>query len=145
MAYSNPARTTTRRIRIRRTRAAGLLVVIAAIVPFLGYRSLTSSSSTRELSVNALPSTVWPARGQAAFIRTGQSQIHASPNQHAAPIASLAKVMTAYLVLRDHPLGPGQDGPTITLTDADVADTDRRRRQEESVVSIAAGEQLTEL
>jgi D-alanyl-D-alanine carboxypeptidase (penicillin-binding protein 5/6) len=53
--------------------------------------------------------------------------------------------MTAYLVLRDHPLAPGQDGPTITLTDADVADTDRRRGQEESVVFIAAGEQLTEL
>jgi D-alanyl-D-alanine carboxypeptidase (penicillin-binding protein 5/6) len=52
--------------------------------------------------------------------------------------------MTAYLVLRDHPLRPGQDGPTITLTDADVADTDRRREQQESVVSVAAGEQLTE-
>src|SRR4029450_2256055 len=58
---------------------------------------------------------------------------------------SVAKVMTAYLVLRDHPLGLGQDGPTITLTDADVADTHRRRRQRESVVSIAAGEELTEL
>ncbi len=33
----------------------------------------------------------------------------------------------------------------ITLTEADVADTDRRRRQQESVVSIAQGEQLTEL
>ncbi len=53
--------------------------------------------------------------------------------------------MTAYVVLRDHPLRPGEDGPTITLTDADVADTDRRRRQRESVVSIAAGEQLTQL
>ena len=75
---------------------------------------------------------------------TGQSQIQAGPNQHAAAIASVAKVMTAYLVLRDHPLRLGEDGPTITLTDADVADTDRRRGQEESVVSIAAGEQLTE-
>ena len=91
-----------------------------------------------------MPSTVWPAYGQAAFIRTGQSQIQAGPNQHAAAIASVAKVMTAYLVLRDHPLRLGQDGPTITLTDADVADTDRRRGQRESVVSIAAGEQLTE-
>src|SRR5207244_12936930 len=74
----------------------------------------------------------------------GRSQVQASPNQHAPAIASLAKVMTAYLVLRDHPLRLGQDGPAITLTDADVADTDRRRRQRESVVSIAAGEQLTE-
>jgi serine-type D-Ala-D-Ala carboxypeptidase (penicillin-binding protein 5/6) len=47
-------------------------------------------------------------------------------------------------VLRDHPLGLGQDGPTITLTDADVADTDRRAGQDESVVPIEAGEQLTE-
>ena len=77
-------------------------------------------------------------------LRTQQSQVHAGPNQHPAAIASVAKVMTAYLVLRDHPLRLGQDGPTITLTDADVADTDRRRGQEESVVSIAAGEQLTE-
>jgi D-alanyl-D-alanine carboxypeptidase (penicillin-binding protein 5/6) len=52
--------------------------------------------------------------------------------------------MTAYLVLRDHPLRLGEDGPTITLTDADVADTDRRRESRESVVSIAAGEELTE-
>ncbi len=52
--------------------------------------------------------------------------------------------MTAYLVLRDHPLRPGEEGPTITLTDADVADTERRRRQQESVVAVAAGEQLTE-
>jgi serine-type D-Ala-D-Ala carboxypeptidase (penicillin-binding protein 5/6) len=52
--------------------------------------------------------------------------------------------MTAYLVLRDHPLQSSQNGPTITLTDADVADTERRQGQRESVVSIAAGEQLTE-
>ena len=91
-----------------------------------------------------MPSAVWPAYGQAAFVQGGQSQVHAGPNQHGAPIASVAKVMTAYLVLRDHPLGLGQDGPTITLTDADVADTDRRRGQGESVVPIAAGEQMTE-
>jgi D-alanyl-D-alanine carboxypeptidase (penicillin-binding protein 5/6) len=156
MAYRKPARTPTRRLRIRRIRVAGLLVVIAAIAAALGYQSLASSSSTvaspidvlrsehRDVLGDALPSAVWPAYGQAAFVQTGESQIQAGPNQHPAAIASVAKVMTAYLVLRDHPLSPGQDGPTITLTDADVADTDRRRRQQESVVSIAAGEQLTE-
>jgi serine-type D-Ala-D-Ala carboxypeptidase (penicillin-binding protein 5/6) len=142
MTYRKPARTPTRRIRIRKIRAAGLLVVIAAIAAAFGYQSLASSSS-RPTPVEALPGTVWPALGQAA-VRIGQSQIQAGPNQHRAPIASVAKVMTAYLVLRDHPLQPGEDGPTITLTDDDVADTDRRRRQQESVVPIAAGEQLTE-
>jgi D-alanyl-D-alanine carboxypeptidase (penicillin-binding protein 5/6) len=92
-----------------------------------------------------LPRAVWPPEGQAAFVRTGQSGVQAGPNQHPAPIASVAKVMTAYVVLRDHPLRPGDEGPTITLTDADVVDTDRRRGREESVVAVAAGERLTEL
>ncbi len=143
MTYRAPARATPRPIRIRKVRAACLLVVVAASAT-LGHQLLASSSSTSESSVEALPSTVWPAHGQAAFVQTGRSEIRAGPNQHPAAIASLAKVMTAYLVLRDHPLRHGVDGPAITLTDADVADTYRRRAQEESVVSIAAGEQLTE-
>ena len=155
-AYGKRARATTVRIRIRRTHVAGPLVAIAAIAAALGYQMLGSSSSSATSPTDVLrseqrgavgeaaASTVWPAQGQAAFVQTGRSQVHVGPNQHAAPIASVAKVMTAYLVLRDHPLRLGEDGPTITLTDADVADTDRRRRQRESVVSIAAGEQLTE-
>jgi zinc D-Ala-D-Ala carboxypeptidase len=45
VTYRQPARTTIYRVRIRRTRVAGLLVVIAAIAA-LGYQSLASSSST---------------------------------------------------------------------------------------------------
>src|ERR671930_2437629 len=146
MTYREPARTTNRRIPW--VLVAVPLVGIAAIAAARGCQSSASSSSTAAPPIDvlqALPRTAWPADGQAAFVQTGQSQVQAGPNQHAAAIASVAKVMTAYLVLRDHPLRPGEDGPTITLTDADVVDTDRRRRQQESVVSIAAGEQLTEL
>jgi D-alanyl-D-alanine carboxypeptidase (penicillin-binding protein 5/6) len=137
------------------TRVAGLLLVIAAAAALLGHELARSSPSAatprvdvfrtehRDARAVALPRTVWPAYGQAA-LRLGQSHIQAGPSQHEAPIASLAKVMTAYLVLRDHPLHPGEGGPTITLTDADVADTDRRREERESVVSIAAGERLSE-
>jgi len=144
------ARTTARPIRIRKARVVALLVVTAAIA-VLGHRLVVSSSSTagpadvlRAEHRAALPGTVWPEAGQAA-VRVGQSPVQVGPNQHEAAIASVAKVMTAYLVLRDHPLSPAEDGPTITLSDDDVADTDHRQGQEESVVSIAAGEQLTEL
>src|SRR2546423_10590562 len=105
MTYRESARTTTRRIRIRWIRVAGLLVVIAAIGPALGYQLLASSSSTAASPIDvlrseqrgalgeALPSTVWPAYGQAA-VQIGRSQVRAGPNQHPAPIASVAKVMT---------------------------------------------------
>jgi D-alanyl-D-alanine carboxypeptidase (penicillin-binding protein 5/6) len=122
-----------------------------AIAAAFGYQ-VASSSSTAGTSSEVLravranvPSTVWPAYGQAAFIQSGQMQLQAGPNQHPAAIASVAKVMTAYLVLRDRPLRLGEEGPTIAFTEADVADTERRRGQEESVVSVVAGEQLTEL
>ena len=153
MTYSKQARRATRRIRIGWNRVASLLGVIAAIA-MLGHRLPASSSSRHETAIDvapsdgdaseAVPSTVWPPEGQAAFVQTGESQVHAGPNQHPAAIASVAKVMTAYLVLRDHPLQLGEEGPTITLTDADVVDIDRRRQQRESVVPITAGERLTE-
>jgi D-alanyl-D-alanine carboxypeptidase (penicillin-binding protein 5/6) len=124
-------------------RITGLLLIGTAVAAALGFRSLASSSSPATAPVHVLRA-VWPAAGQAA-VQIGDSPVEAGPNQHAAPIASVAKVMTAYVVLRDHPLRPGEDGPTITLDDGDVADTDRRGRQEESIVPVVAGEQLTEL
>jgi D-alanyl-D-alanine carboxypeptidase (penicillin-binding protein 5/6) len=120
-----------------------LLVVVAAIAASYGLRSGASSSPRHGRATKALPGAVWPVDGQAA-VKIGRSRILAGPNQHAAPIASVAKVMTAYLVLRDHPLELGRDGPTITLGDADVADTERRRGREESVVPVVSGERLTE-
>jgi serine-type D-Ala-D-Ala carboxypeptidase (penicillin-binding protein 5/6) len=155
MTYRGRARTTTRRIRTRWIRVTSLLAVIAAVAAALDQLPWLSPSTAashidvlrgeRGLHGDAPPSTVWPADGQAAYVETGQSNIQAGPNQHPAPIASVAKVMTAYLVLRDHPLQVDQDGPTITLTEADLADTERRAGEDESVVPIAAGEQLSEL
>jgi D-alanyl-D-alanine carboxypeptidase len=55
VTYRQPARTTTRRIRIRKLRVAGLLVVIAAIAAALGDQLSASSSSTA-----ASPSTAAP-------------------------------------------------------------------------------------
>ena len=56
MTYGKRARTTTRRIRIRRIRVAGLLVVIAAIAAALGSQLLASSSSTAASPIDVLRS-----------------------------------------------------------------------------------------
>jgi serine-type D-Ala-D-Ala carboxypeptidase (penicillin-binding protein 5/6) len=137
--------------RATRILLAGLPAVIAALV-LVGHLSPPSGSGaaarTRDVlraeQGRAVPHDVWPADGQAAFMLTGEPGIHAGPNQHPAPIASVAKVMTAFVVLRDHPLQAGEDGPTIRLDEAAVADTDRRVARHESVVPVALGEQLTE-
>jgi serine-type D-Ala-D-Ala carboxypeptidase (penicillin-binding protein 5/6) len=90
------------------------------------------------------PSAInWPQSGQAAFV-LGDGRPLASPSQHPAPIASLAKVMTAYLTLVRYPLSGEQEGFTITVTaaDAEAAAEDASRSQ--STVEVRAGEELTE-
>ncbi len=56
VTHSHPARPTTRRIRIRRIRVAGLLVVVAAIAAALGYQLPASSSSTAASPIDVLRS-----------------------------------------------------------------------------------------
>jgi D-alanyl-D-alanine carboxypeptidase (penicillin-binding protein 5/6) len=85
----------------------------------------------------------WPRVGQGAY-RLGDDRPAISPNEEPVPIASVAKVMTAYIVTEQWPLAPGTDGPAHDVTIADVSDTDRRRHNGESVVAVAAGESLSE-
>jgi D-alanyl-D-alanine carboxypeptidase (penicillin-binding protein 5/6) len=78
-----------------------------------------------------------PGPGQTSY-RIGDGPVVSSLGQQPVPIASLAKVMTAYAVLRD------SRDVTVTVMEDDVADTERRAAQHESVVHVAAGEMLTE-
>jgi D-alanyl-D-alanine carboxypeptidase (penicillin-binding protein 5/6) len=70
----------------------------------------------------------------------GNGRPAASPHQQPVPIASLAKVMTAYLTLKRYPLRGAQGGFMITVTVAQA----QVEAQGQSVVAVRAGEQLTE-
>jgi serine-type D-Ala-D-Ala carboxypeptidase (penicillin-binding protein 5/6) len=85
----------------------------------------------------------WPLRGQGAYV-LGNGRPAVSPHQQPVPIASVAKVMTAYLVLKHHPLRAGDSGRRFVVGQRDVVDTEKRRRGGQSVVAVRAGEQLTE-
>jgi serine-type D-Ala-D-Ala carboxypeptidase (penicillin-binding protein 5/6) len=85
----------------------------------------------------------WPQRGQAAFV-LGGARPAASPDEQPAPMASLAKVMTAFLTLERFPLSGAQDGFTITVTAAQAQIAAEEAAREQSVVAVRAGEQLTE-
>jgi serine-type D-Ala-D-Ala carboxypeptidase (penicillin-binding protein 5/6) len=85
----------------------------------------------------------WPPQGQAA-LALGSGRPAASPDEQPAPIASLAKVMTAYLTLRRYPLRGAQDGFTTTITENDASAEAQDAHNDESVVAVRPGEQLTE-
>jgi D-alanyl-D-alanine carboxypeptidase (penicillin-binding protein 5/6) len=100
-------------------------------------------SSAHGGSADAWASVSWPAHGSAA-VAVGNQRIHTSGPAQAVPIASLAKVMTAVVVLRTRSVSANDPGFTIRITPDDVADTERRRSDGQSVVPVVDGETLTE-
>ncbi len=87
----------------------------------------------------------WPTTGQAAVAIPSIGVDTASGPEKAQPVASLTKLMTAYVVLHDHPLKMGQLGPTITVTQADVDDYDDDTVSDDSNAQVALGEQIPEV
>ncbi len=86
----------------------------------------------------------WPAQGSAELLVDGVGRLGGRSAGKAAAIGSVAKVMTAYLVLQDHPLADGETGPLIPVTPADVADFQARIKTQQSQVELRVGEKLTE-
>ena len=60
------------------------------------------------------------------------------------PIASVAKLMTAYVILRDHPLPAGGSGPDIAVEPSEAAAFPSQVLAGDSLVPVAVGETLTE-
>ena len=90
------------------------------------------------------PVLPWPTQGQAYVDVVGVGELGSSgPANQPAPIASINKTMTAYQVLRDHPLlGATDQGPTIQVT-KQLFDASRGTDGDESGILIETGEQLT--
>ena len=61
-----------------------------------------------------------------------------------APAGSVAKVMTALVLLADKPLALNEQGPTLIITDLDVATYRADAADQQSVVRVTAGERLSE-
>lgn len=93
----------------------------------------------------APPALPFPKVGEATVGVLGVGTMGSSGGDGSLPIASLTKMMTAYVILADHPLAEGQQGPLIGITAADVAAEAADAAVNQSVVKVAAGEQLSEL
>jgi D-alanyl-D-alanine carboxypeptidase (penicillin-binding protein 5/6) len=91
-----------------------------------------------------LGTIAWPASGVSAAGISGIGVLPGPGASQPVPIASVAKVMTAYIVLRDHPLGAGEPGPAIVVRPGEAAAYPAQARNGDSLVPVTAGEQLSE-
>jgi D-alanyl-D-alanine carboxypeptidase (penicillin-binding protein 5/6) len=90
------------------------------------------------------PSLPWPSTGEAAAAVAGVGLVGTSGSASSVPIASVTKVMTAYVVLRDHPLTGDEGGPRLRMTEADNLAYQRAAAAGDSNLEVVAGEVLDE-
>ncbi len=98
----------------------------------------------RLVVAGAHPALPWPATGGAAVGVPALGLVVHPSGQVPVPVASLTKIMTAYLVLRDHPITPTGAGPSLTMTATDVADAAGDAARNDTMIPVVAGERLTE-
>jgi D-alanyl-D-alanine carboxypeptidase (penicillin-binding protein 5/6) len=86
----------------------------------------------------------WPSVGQAAISVVGVGTVGHSGGYAQLPTASVAKAMTAYLIVKDHPLVGNAQGPTLTVTPAEAAEFPHQVALGQSLVPVRPGEHITE-
>ncbi|KAB2351383.1 D-alanyl-D-alanine carboxypeptidase family protein [Actinomadura rudentiformis] len=105
--------------------------------------SLTLSKTSHTFA-GAKPVLAWPGQGQSALFVEGIGTMGAAGGGAPTPTASVAKVMTAYVFLKSHPLASGQPGPTYTVSREAAMRLIGQKRRGESLLEVTAGQRLTQ-
>ena len=106
--------------------------------------TVTPGAGTAAPRQERLAAVSWPADGVSAADIGGFGVVAGPGATRPVPIASVAKVMTAYVVLHDHPLPANGSGPDIAVQPAEAAAYPAQARDGDSLVPVVAGERLTE-
>ena len=106
--------------------------------------TVTPRAGTAAPRQERLAAVSWPADGVSAADISGFGVAAGPGATRPVPIASVAKVMTAYVVLHDHPLPANGSGPDIAVQPSEAAAYPSQVRDGDSLVPVAAGEMLTE-
>ncbi|MFI6696237.1 serine hydrolase [Streptomyces sp. NPDC050433] len=140
-----PTRTVVRRVKIWTPLLVLVLVVFAVVqgvrpLPTPSLNLTTKSTYAFEGDKPALP---WPGEGQGYMAATGLGTVDSFGEQKAVPIGSVAKAMTAYVVLKDKPLKKGAKGPSITVDAKAEEDGGLDAQGESTLNTVKEGDTLT--
>jgi D-alanyl-D-alanine carboxypeptidase len=141
-----PLRTVARRFKIWTPLVLLLVIVFGAVqaVRPLPDPQLKLTAASAYTFSGSTPSLPWPTEGQAVVEVEGMGTLGSYGQEKPVPIASVAKVMTAYVILRDHPIKTGAKGETITVDQKAADQYKSGLAGSESVVKVTQGQQLTE-
>jgi D-alanyl-D-alanine carboxypeptidase (penicillin-binding protein 5/6) len=120
------------------------VLIVGLQLPLLHPLSSAKVNLVRLSASNSSTSLAWPSVGSAALDIPSLGVLESHHGQ-VVPIASLTKMMTAYVALKLLPLGVGATGPCYEVTSNDVTTYDEMSDLDESSVPVVEGEQLCEI
>ncbi|MFF8968996.1 D-alanyl-D-alanine carboxypeptidase [Streptomyces sp. NPDC014995] len=138
-------RSLARRIRIWTPLVALLGIVFLAVQTLrpLPDPALALGETTSSFTVGGGRfSMPWPEKGQAAVRVVGSDTVWTFGKEKPVPTASIAKIMTAYVILREHPLEKDEKGPQIKI-DAQTVE-DGKAGHESRIEGLEAGRTFSE-
>ncbi|MFF9242868.1 D-alanyl-D-alanine carboxypeptidase [Streptomyces sp. NPDC014801] len=141
-----PLRTAVRRVKIW-TPLVLLLVIVFAIVQAvrpLPTPTLVLTAADSHTFAGDKVRLPWPGEGQGWMDVDGVGTMDSFGNQTPVPIGSVAKTMTAYIILRDHPLKVGEGGPKIQIDALAEKEGGYSDDGESTLNTVKAGQFLTE-
>ena len=122
-----------------------LLLVVGGIVQITRpYPIVEAKPISQSTNLPGSFSVTFPKQGESAVGTENLGVIASSAVKTPVPIASIAKIMTAYLVLKTYPLQLGQDGPSLIMDAQDVTEYQNALNKGYSVLKVEQGESLTE-
>ncbi|WP_406188332.1 D-alanyl-D-alanine carboxypeptidase [[Kitasatospora] papulosa] len=138
-----PVRTAVRRVKIWTPLVLLLLIVfaIAQAVRPLPEPALTLSADPTYTFGGEKLDMPWPEEGQGAVEVEGVGTIGTYGKEKSAPVASVAKIMTAYVILQGHPITGKEDGEQIVV---DAKAGEEADRPDESTAPIKEGQKYTQ-
>ena len=122
--------------------AVGAAVAVGTQLPLMG-RAASATVRVTGLDDAAGAPPVWPSAGSAALtIPSLGVAVQDSPA--VLPIASLTKMMTAYLVIEHLPLSGDETGPCVVINQAAYDTYLHAVASDQSYVKVAIGEEICE-
>ncbi|MFD9301343.1 D-alanyl-D-alanine carboxypeptidase family protein [Streptomyces sp. NPDC060048] len=119
-----PRRTVAGRVRIwvPVLLLLGVALAVVQVLRPLPAAALVQGDAPAAFTLDGRFDVPWPEKGQAAVRVGGAGDVGTFGEQKPVPTASVAKVMTAYVILKGHPLKKDEAGPSIELDAKAVAD-----------------------
>ena len=129
---------------------AALVVIVSVLAVFQLLRKpprpkFVANVSARVTIPGTLPSIPWPTQGAADVGVLGIGTLGNHGLTSPIGLASVAKIITALVIVHDHPISLGVNGSTLTVSPSDVATYQAMLNAQDSVMVVTQGEQISEL